>query len=74
MADLLGVPKPRYGSWENGHGHPRNMVQMAKKLEAISGVPATWVLGLDDYDGPQDPGGVARPQGLYSVKDRTSNP
>ena len=74
MAERLDVPKPRYGAWENGHGRPRDMVAIAKRIEVISGVPATWVLGLDEYDGPQDPGGGGRTRGLYSVKDRTSNP
>lgn len=74
MAVRLDVPKPRYGAWENGHGRPRDMVAIAKRIEVISGVPATWVLGLDEFDGPQDPSGGARPRGLYSVKDRTSNP
>ena len=48
MAARLGWPKGAYQSWEAGKARPRELVALAKRIELLTGVPATWVLGLDD--------------------------
>ncbi|MSZ77758.1 MAG: helix-turn-helix domain-containing protein [Actinobacteria bacterium] len=35
-------------SWEAGTREPRALVAVAKRIELAFGVPATWILGLDD--------------------------
>lgn len=48
MAAMLGWPKNAYQNWEIGKARPREIVAVAKRIEALTGVPATWVLGLDE--------------------------
>ena len=52
MADLLGVPRERYASWESGNSEPRpaDGRQIANLIEARVGVSAAWVLGVQDSD------------------------
>ncbi len=57
MADQLDVGQPAYGQWEAGNNAPRNIVRVAQDVEALTGVPAAWLLGLTD--GPDD--GAALP-------------
>ena len=48
MAELLGVPRAAYSNWETGTSRPREIVAIARRVELLTGVPATWVLGLDE--------------------------
>lgn len=69
FATMLGVTPAAYAAWESGRNHPHNVVAVAKRIEMLTGVPATWVLGLNEQ-GPrpgvsQDggaPGGTLRPR------------
>lgn len=47
IARALGVGGPRYEAWESGRNTPRPeiMVEVATKLEALTDVPAWWILG-----------------------------
>lgn len=68
FAELLNVKPPRYGAWETGRNHPENVVDLARRIEAMTGVPAAWTLGV--YSENPRPGGpdggvsVVRHQGL----------
>lgn len=48
MAARLGLPKGAYQSWETGKARPREIVAVARRVELLTGVPASWTLGLDD--------------------------
>lgn len=47
FATRLGVTRQAYAAWESGRNEPRSILAVAKRIEAMSGVPAAWVLGLD---------------------------
>jgi DNA-binding XRE family transcriptional regulator len=53
FAKLLEVPQATYAAYEAGRHRPRDPITFAKRLQFLTGVPATWILGLDE------PGGVA---------------
>lgn len=48
FAAELGTNQKTYAAWELDMTSPRNMVALAKRIEALAGVPASWMLGLDD--------------------------
>lgn len=48
MADKLGVTKAAYAAWESGRTQPRDILAVARRVELLSGVPAAWVLGVDE--------------------------
>jgi transcriptional regulator with XRE-family HTH domain len=62
MAKRLGVPGGSWSAWESGHNYPagQRLVDVARDLQALSGVPADWVLGLRDADPEPQPRGRAR--------------
>ncbi len=47
FAALLGVPEPRYAAWEADRATPSNVVAVAKTAQLATGVPASWLLGVD---------------------------
>ncbi|URC18077.1 helix-turn-helix DNA binding domain protein [Arthrobacter phage Cole] len=53
-----------YSHWEAGRNTPRNLVTVAQRIEMLTGIPATWTLGL--MDGPQG-GGPGTPKKADSV-------
>jgi DNA-binding XRE family transcriptional regulator len=48
FARRLDVTRQAYAAWESGRNEPRNILAVAKRVEAMSGVPAAWLLGIDD--------------------------
>lgn len=48
FAAALDVPLKAYGAWEAGRNTPREIVAIAKRIELVTGVPATWMLGISD--------------------------
>jgi len=66
FAAKLGVTASAYQQWEGGYTRPRNVVAMAKRIEMLTGVSATWILGLEStVPQPGAPAGaVARPEGF----------
>ena len=57
FAPLVGVKPGSLASWESDHSVPRDMVAVARRIGRVTGVPAAWLLGLDDGPGPDDDGG-----------------
>ncbi|MCK6210571.1 helix-turn-helix domain-containing protein [Georgenia sp. EYE_87] len=52
FAEKLGVSAPAYAQWEAGRSNPRNVVQVARRVEAVTRVSAAWLLGLYE-EGPR---------------------
>lgn len=48
FARSIGVTRQAYASWEAGRSQPRDLVALSKRIELITGVPAAWLLGLND--------------------------
>jgi transcriptional regulator with XRE-family HTH domain len=57
FAPLIGVKAGSLAAWESDHSAPRNIIAVAKRIEALTGIPAGWVLGLDDGPPSGPPGG-----------------
>lgn len=47
MAARLGCGAKAYASWEIDVFSPRDGVAIARRLEALTGVPAAWILGVE---------------------------
>lgn len=47
MSQALGVGESRYTAWETGRNVPRPalMLELAAKIESLTGIPAVWTLG-----------------------------
>lgn len=52
IATRLGVTKAAYAAWESGRTEPRSILAVAKRIEAMTGIPAAWVLGVDSPTPP----------------------
>jgi transcriptional regulator with XRE-family HTH domain len=50
FADRLGENQKTYAAWELDTSFPRNVLTVAKRVEAMTGIPAGWVLGVLDYN------------------------
>lgn len=46
FAGALQVTASALGQYETDRAHPRDVVQLARRVEAITGTPAEWTLGL----------------------------
>jgi transcriptional regulator with XRE-family HTH domain len=66
FAERLEVTAGTYAQWEASNSRPRNVVAMAKRIELLTGVAATWILGLEaERPQPVGPAGaMARPEGF----------
>lgn len=49
LSERLGyvISAKTVGAWETDQHKPADVVDIAQGLEAITGIPATWFLGLD---------------------------
>lgn len=59
FAEKLGVGRQAYAAWEVDKNQPPRMVEVAEKLEDLTGVAREWFLGWADNGSPTTPGGVA---------------
>lgn len=58
FAEALGFGRQAYAAWESGRNAPRDLADVAERLERVTGVPRAWFLGW--MDAPTDgPGGGA---------------
>lgn len=69
FAERLGAKSGAYAHWETGRNTPRQVVTIAQRIEMLTGVSATWLLGLADAaPGPNGGGytadGGANPRAL----------
>lgn len=59
MATAIGVSQKVYSAWEAGRSRPTDIVSVAKRIEALTGVSAGWLLDISNNpSGPptQPPG------------------
>ena len=70
----LGVNINQYKAWESGRNTPRDIVSIAKRMELMTMVPATWILGLDEVSGGHNPRGPGESKKADEVSNtRTSD-
>lgn len=48
FAEQLDENRKTYASWELDTSTPRNLVAVARRVELLTGYPASWLLGLDE--------------------------
>jgi hypothetical protein len=48
IAAQLDITKARWAAGESGRPQPRNVLAIARELVQLSGVPAAWILGIDE--------------------------
>ena len=48
FATTLGVTASALAQWEPGRAVPRDIVTIAKRVERQTGVPAAWILGINE--------------------------
>ena len=67
FAEALGTTPGSLATWETDRSRPRDLIALAKRVEMLTRIPATWLLGLDSenprQEGP-DGGSSVRHQGL----------
>ncbi len=51
FARLLGESEKSIANWESDVSRPRDVVALAKKVQATYGVPADWLLGISGRSG-----------------------
>ncbi|AOD20237.1 hypothetical protein IM25_00120 [Rhodococcus sp. p52] len=51
FAEALGVKAGTLAGWEADNSRPRDVVAIAQKIEGITAVPATWILGVHPAEG-----------------------
>ena len=55
FAESLAVGEKAYAAWESGKNEPTSIVDIAVKLEQVTGVPRQWFLGwMDNTPGPNE--------------------
>lgn len=54
FADALGVAAGSLAAWETDRSRPRDLVSIAKRVELLTRIPASWLLGLDTTNPRQD--------------------
>ncbi|WP_434056286.1 helix-turn-helix domain-containing protein [Georgenia wangjunii] len=59
FAEKLEVGAPAYAQWESGNNQPRDIVTLARRIEMLTSIPATWILGLNE-ERPRPAGSGAR--------------
>ncbi|QIK84875.1 helix-turn-helix transcriptional regulator [Sanguibacter sp. HDW7] len=69
FAERIGATPSRIAHWETDRSLPRNQVAVARRIELLTGIPATWILGLD-AERPRPDG----PDGGEECAIRDSNP
>ncbi len=52
FADKLSITHSALGQYETDRSIPRDVVALAKRVEALTGIPAAWILGVDDVEPP----------------------
>jgi transcriptional regulator with XRE-family HTH domain len=48
FASLLGVGAKALAAWETDYNRPADLVELAERLEAVTGIPRSWFLGWGD--------------------------
>jgi len=70
FARMIGVTQKTLASWETGARTPRDSVALAQTIEAQTGVPAIWMLGLDEPGLRSVPGGTLTSRDTLTYRSR----
>lgn len=54
FAHALGITSSALGQYETDRAHPRDVVELSKRVEALTGIPAAWLLGVDPVEPPTE--------------------
>lgn len=57
----IGCNYSAYAQWEAGNSKPRDLIETAKQIEAVTGVAAIWLVGMN----PQDNDSGMKPAGWW---------
>lgn len=52
FAAALGITASALGQYETDRTTPRDVVDLARRVEAETGIPAAWMLGVDPAEPP----------------------
>jgi transcriptional regulator with XRE-family HTH domain len=52
FAAAIGVSSSALGQYETDRATPRDIVALAQRVQQQTGIPAAWMLGLDDAEPP----------------------
>lgn len=72
FAERIGAKEGSLAAWETDRAQPRNVVAVAKRIEALTRIPAAWILGLESD--PPPPGGGGGPSLLLPRLDSNQEP
>lgn len=67
MATELGVGLKAYSAWEAGKNTPADILDMAGRLQKVSGVPREWFIGWKDEPAPSGPAGTKKGAGARTM-------
>lgn len=74
FAERLGIGSKSYSAYEADRGRPRDVVALARRVQLISGVPAAWLLGVDEPTptppGPPRPTATSATMRRYTLRDQ----
>jgi transcriptional regulator with XRE-family HTH domain len=48
FAEQIGVKASAYAQWEADNNQPRNIVEVVTRIEDVTRIPASWLLGLSE--------------------------
>jgi transcriptional regulator with XRE-family HTH domain len=74
FAAQLDINASAYSQWEAGNSKPRDVVAVARRIELLTGIPASWTLGLDDAKSPHPDGPGRGSEGLLPHLDSNQKP
>jgi transcriptional regulator with XRE-family HTH domain len=55
FAVAIDVTDSSLAAWETDRSTPRDIVTVAKRVELLTRIPASWLLGVDSPQAPQPP-------------------
>lgn len=54
LAEAIHVKPSTLAAWESGRNSPDDPVYLAKRIEILTGVPASWTLGVEEPTAEMD--------------------
>lgn len=52
FSQALGITQSALGQYETDRTQPRDIVELSRRVEALTGIPAAWMLGVDPVEPP----------------------
>lgn len=73
FAETIEVNPSSLAAWETDRATPRNIVAISKRVEALTRIPAAWLLGVDAPPPANGQHGGGTPQGSQPSGLRTAS-